>query len=162
MSQTEQDLEEFYRETEQFNICSKKLGMPMPFIPSREALMSLSYNDMSKHRITHILHDGDHMHYLSFKFSNDFISPPLNSYKDTPKEEGPIPPFPEVAQIKFNTWKNTHGVIMLYSITMLSDKQEKILDIHPKDKSSRHHKLEVIDLKPGERICSVAVTVDKD
>ena len=124
--------------------------------------MHMSENEMSKHRITHILHDGDHMHYLSFKFSNNFVSPALGSYKDKPKEEDPIPPSPEVALVKFNKWKNTHGVIMLYSVTMLSDKGEKILCIHPKDKSSRHHSIETIELKAGERICSVAVTIDKD
>lgn len=100
---------------------------------------------MSKHRITHILHDGDHMHYLSFKFGPfNWITPAAGTYKDVPKEEDPIPPFPEVANLRFNTWKNTHGVIMLYAVTMLSDKQEKILDINPKDKSSRHHTTEEI------------------
>ena len=138
--------EENYRLSQEYVVCDKKAGDCFPYYPSKEMLHKMSELQLSKHRITHVLHDGDKMHYLSFKFSKgevgpaEMISPALGSYKYDPKREDPIPAFPEVAKVVFDTWKNTQKEVMLYALSMLSDKGERILYIRPKDKVSRHHK----------------------
>jgi hypothetical protein len=47
-------------------------------------LASLGEIEMTKHRLTHILHGKASLNFLSFKFSNNQIAPELGTYSEDP------------------------------------------------------------------------------
>ena len=112
-----------------------------------------------------MLHDGEKLHYFSFQFSTgevgprEIISPALGTYKVDPWRKDPVPPYPETVKVIFDTWRNAQKENMLYGFRMVSERGENVIHIRPSNKASRHHKTQVLDLRPGERICSASVTI---
>ena len=64
-------------------------------MPSVDQLQAMSIETISKHRLTHILHDKYDME-LSMKFSGGSVSPVDGSYDDTHSTEVPIPDYPQI------------------------------------------------------------------
>ena len=100
------------------------------------------------------------MVYLTFKFTNDILSPPDGTYLGVKSlQEAIVPAHPDLQTLTLASQKYEQGV-NLHAIELVSEKG-KFIDLKPLVWTPTICRKESLEVQPGERIVSARVQVDK-
>merc|ERR1711970_183656 len=82
-----------------------------------EEISAMPIQALMEHRLTHIMYGDKHpdIPALTFKFSDNSLSPPKDTYTTDHNCEVLIPPDKHIGKIEFKTYKDGFGYFMPFS-----------------------------------------------